>query len=213
MKICSAEFVQSCVSPEDYPRERLPEVAFVGRSNVGKSSAINSLLYRRGLAKVSGTPGKTRTVNFFRVATTDPLLKRFYLVDLPGYGYAKASRSVREQWGPMIERYLTSRPTLQGVVLVVDARGLESSDLATIQWLWHIGHHPAVVGIKVDKLTFSERRPLLMRVRTSLTLSDSDEVVLYSAQSHEGRSELWQVIRRMMGIKGKGVKECTQRFD
>lgn len=201
MKICSAEFIQSCVSPNDYPRERLPEVAFVGRSNVGKSSTINSLLYRKSLAKVSGTPGKTRTVNFFRVATTDPLLKSFYFVDLPGYGYAKAPKLVREQWGPMIQRYLVSRQTLRGIVLVVDARDIEARDLATIHWLRHIGYHPAVVGVKVDKLTFAERRPFLMKIRKNLTLSDSDEVVLYSARSHEGRSELWRVLRRMIGTK------------
>ena len=100
MKINSAEFVLSCVKPEQYPRERLPEVAFAGRSNVGKSSTINSLLNRKKLSKVSVTPGKTQTLNFFRIKIADKVIPQMYFVDLPGYGYAKVSKSVREQWGP-----------------------------------------------------------------------------------------------------------------
>src|SRR5262245_66481171 len=105
MKILAADFIKSCVVPEQFPADRLPEIAVAGRSNVGKSSLINSLLHRRGLAKVSRTPGKTRAINLFLVSTSSPSLPRFYLVDLPGYGFAKVSKSVRAQWGPLIESY------------------------------------------------------------------------------------------------------------
>ena len=135
MKILSAEFIKSCAKPEQFPHDGLPEVAFVGRSNVGKSSLLNSLLHRRKLAKVSRTPGKTCTANFFRLIAGDPVLKRFSWVDLPGYGYAKVAKSVQAQWGPMIEGYLTERPELMGVLLLVDARGVERHDVTTFAWL------------------------------------------------------------------------------
>ena len=122
MKIRSAEFIKSCVSPDQYPKERLPEVALVGRSNVGKSSAINSLLNQKGLAKVGKVPGKTQMINFFRVTTADIGIQQFYLVDLPGYGYAKVPKAVQEKWKPMIEGYLTSRETLRGALVFVDVQ-------------------------------------------------------------------------------------------
>lgn len=198
MKILTAEFVKSCEAPDQFPRDRLPEVAFVGRSNVGKSSLINSLLQRRGLAKVSGTPGKTRLINFFRVATTDPLLPRFYVVDLPGYGYAKVSRSVRAQWGPMIEGYVTQRAELRGLVLLVDARGAERHDATTFAWLREIGREPVVVTTKADKLKRGERRAAEDAIRDALTLTDRDGLVAYSSTTHEGRDALWRAIRAMV---------------
>ncbi|MEK7763470.1 MAG: ribosome biogenesis GTP-binding protein YihA/YsxC, partial [Nitrospirota bacterium] len=105
MKILNAEFIRSCAGPEQFLQSELPEVAFIGRSNVGKSSLINSLLQRKGLAKVSRTPGKTRLVNLFRITSDDPGLARFVVVDLPGYGYAKVSKALRAQWAPLIEQY------------------------------------------------------------------------------------------------------------
>ena len=111
MKILSAEFYKCCVAPDQYPKDRLPEVALVGRSNVGKSSAINSLMHKKGLAKVGKIPGKTQTVNFYRVTTTLSTVKEFFLVDLPGYGYAKVPKSLKLQWKPMIEGYFNSRGT------------------------------------------------------------------------------------------------------
>lgn len=195
MKILTAEFLRSCVGPEDFPKERLPEVAFVGRSNVGKSSLINSLLHRKGLAKVSRTPGKTRAVNFFRVATADPGLRQFYLVDLPGYGYAKASKSVIAQWGPMIERYLTDRPELRSVFLLLDARGTETHDVSTYAWLCDHVCRPVPVLTKTDKLSRRERGAGLAAVRETFRLSEADRCVPYSSVTHEGRDELWQAIR------------------
>ena len=198
MKILSTEFIKSCEKPEQFPHDGLPEVAFVGRSNVGKSSLLNSLLHRRGLARVSRTPGKTCTVNFFRVITSDPLLNRFFWVDLPGYGYAKVSKSVRAQWGPMIEGYLTERPELMGVLLLVDARGVERHDLVTFEWLRTIGHKLVVVATKVDKLSCAKRRGSLVAIRQSLNVPGGTELIPYSSVTHEGRDELWRAIRGLL---------------
>src|SRR2546426_1014207 len=132
MKIVSTEFIRSCDGPEQFPDDRLPEVAFIGRSNVGKSSLINSLLQRKGLAKVSRTPGKTRLVNLFRITSDDPGLARFVVVDLPGYGYAKVSKALRAQWAPLIEQYLDGSEQLRVVVLLVESRVLSEQDRETI---------------------------------------------------------------------------------
>ncbi len=198
MKIVSAEFIRSCDGPEQFPHDRLPEVAFVGRSNVGKSSLINSLLNRKGIAKVSSTPGKTRTINFFQVTTTDPFARRFYVVDLPGYGYAKVAKSVRSHWRPMIERYLTNREPLRGVLLLVDARGTEHHDGTTIQWLQQVGQQPAVVATRLDKLTRGARQASLAAIRETLNLPAATALVPYSSVTHEGRDELWRVIREWL---------------
>ena len=196
MKILSADFVKSCTKPAHYPRERLPEVAFVGRSNVGKSSAINSLLNRKGIAKVSTTPGKTQTLNFFRVLTSDKALPKIFFVDLPGYGYAKASRSVREQWGPMIEHYLRQQAQLFAVVHLIDARGVEEHDVTTLEWLTHLGYHPIVVVTKIDKLSRGRRRPGLSRVCQALGMENREAVLGYSSKTNEGRQELWNAMRQ-----------------
>ncbi len=206
MKILSAEFVKSCVRPDQYPRAHLPEVAFVGRSNVGKSSAINSLLNRKGIAKISTVPGKTQTVNFFRVTTSDKACPELTFVDLPGYGYAKAARSVREQWGPMIERYLTARSQLFAVVQLVDIRVIEERDVTTLAWLTHIGHRPIVVGTKMDKLSRGQRRPGLMRMCQRLGLGEQEDTVGYSSHTHEGRQELWQTVKRRYGQWRQGAR-------
>ncbi|NWF73579.1 MAG: ribosome biogenesis GTP-binding protein YsxC, partial [Nitrospirae bacterium] len=124
MRILTAEFIRSCAGPEQFLKGDLPEVAFIGRSNVGKSSLINSLLQRKGLAKVSRTPGKTRLVNFFRATSDDPGLAQFLVVDLPGYGYAKVSKALRSQWAPLIEQYLSGSEQLRAVVVLVESRVL-----------------------------------------------------------------------------------------
>ena len=198
MNILSAEFLKSCETPDQFPAERLPEIAFVGRSNVGKSSLINSLLRRRGLAKVSGTPGKTRCINYFRVTTGDPRFRAFYVVDLPGYGYAKVSKSVQAQWGPMIQCYLTSREQLCGVVMLVDARGLETHDMSTHAWLQDIGRPSVVVSTKADKLGQRERRASSEGIHEALQLPREAGLVVYSSTTHEGRDELWKAIRDLL---------------
>ena len=195
MKLLSAEFIKSSVSPEQFPADRLPEIAFVGRSNVGKSSLINSLLHRKKLAKVSKTPGKTRAVNFFTVRTSDPKLSMLSLVDLPGYGYAKVSKSMRAQWGPMIEQYLEQRQSLGAVILLIEARVWMPQDVMTVQWVQSLGCGLIIVLTKADKLRQGERASSLAAVRTACGLNPEVPILLYSAETHEGRDALWGEIR------------------
>ena len=195
MKLLSAEFIKSSVSPEQFPADRLPEIAFVGRSNVGKSSLINSLLHRKKLAKVSKTPGKTRAVNFFTVRTSDPKLSMLSLVDLPGYGYAKVSKSMRAQWGPMMEQYLEQRQSLGAVILLIEARVWMPQDVMTVQWVQSLGCGLIIVLTKADKLRQGERASSLAAVRTACGLNPEVPILLYSAETHEGRDALWGEIR------------------
>jgi GTP-binding protein len=195
MKILSAEFIKSCVAPEHFPSGELPEIAFVGRSNVGKSSLINSLLSRRELAKVSRTPGKTRAVNLFLISTSDSNLSQFYLVDLPGYGFAKVSKSERAQWAPLIEAYLGERAAVLGVVLLVESRVVTEQDRQTLAWLRAIGHRPVVVATKADKLKASERVRTLRRTHTEIGLTEGEMLIPYSATTGDGRDRLWGALR------------------
>lgn len=195
MKIMSAEFIKSCMAPEQFPNGDLPEIAFVGRSNVGKSSLINSLLNRRDLAKISRTPGKTRAVNLFHIATSDPHLARFYLVDLPGYGFARVSKSIRAEWGPLIESYLTERAAVLGVVLLVESRVVTEQDCQTLAWLRTIGHRPILVATKADKLKASERVRTLRQTHTELGLLEGETLIPYSATTGDGRDRLWAALR------------------
>jgi GTP-binding protein len=198
MKILSAEFVKSCDRPDQFPQDRLPAVAFIGRSNVGKSSLINSLLRRKGLARVSRTPGKTQLINIFLVTTDDPRIRKFYAVDLPGYGYAKVSKTVRAGWQPMIEQYLTGHEDLRGVMLLVDSRGTERQDAEAVAWLIRSGIPVLLVATKSDKLTRNERAGCLAALRDAFGLPEEADVVAYSSVTHEGRDELWQAIRKIL---------------
>jgi GTP-binding protein len=193
VKILKAEFIRSCAGSEQFPTGPSPEIAVVGRSNVGKSSLINSLLQRKGLAKVSRTPGKTRAINLFAVATDDPQLPRFVLADLPGYGYAKVSKSERARWAPLIEQYLGRRHQICTVVMLVESRVLGHQDCETVLWLRAIGYDPVVVATKADKLKASERTAALRRLEESLALSDG--VTAYSSMTGEGRERLWSVLK------------------
>jgi GTP-binding protein len=195
MRIISAEFIRSCAGPEQFLNSDLPEIAFIGRSNVGKSSLINSLLQRKGLAKVSRTPGKTRLINLFRIACDDPGLARFVVVDLPGYGYAKVSKSLRAQWAPLIEQYLGGSDQLRAVVVLVESRVLSEQDRDTIAWLLSIGRPPIVVATKVDKLKMSERVGALRRLQEGLGLVEVGSVIPYSSVTGEGRERLWAVLK------------------
>lgn len=192
MKILMAEFLGSAVSPAQYPRHPLPEVAFAGRSNVGKSSLINALVQRRGLAKTSATPGKTQVINFFLVN------QRFLLVDLPGYGYARVPPEVQARWRPMIETYLQQRQTLQGVVHIVDIRHPPTAqDQQLRAWLLSRGVPVVTVATKADKLTSGQRARQVQVVRQELGLTVDEPLCLFSAHSREGRVPLWQ---SLMGL-------------
>jgi GTP-binding protein len=195
MRITSAEFVTSAVTPGQYPVDVGPEVAFVGRSNVGKSSLINTLLNRRGLAKTSGTPGKTRTINFFRVNG------KLGFVDLPGYGFAQVSRTERTAWGPMVEQFFRTRQRLEGVVHLLDVRHAPTAeDQQTRAWLLQWQRPLLVVATKVDKIGRPQRSSHLKPIVERLSLDADAPIQVFSAQTGEGREEIWEWIRQLTGV-------------
>ncbi|MBI3812666.1 MAG: YihA family ribosome biogenesis GTP-binding protein [Nitrospirae bacterium] len=192
MKIVKAEFVKSCVELSDCPKDDLPEIAVVGRSNVGKSSLLNCLLQRKGLAKTSSTPGKTRLINFFRVALgLNPPLT-FYIVDLPGYGYAKASMTQREEWGGMVEDFLAHRPSLRGLVVLLDIRREPSPlDEQLLLWIQSYKIPVILVATKSDQLPRSRQSAALQHVHASLPPSAENQgILLFSSKTGQGREDL-----------------------
>lgn len=194
MRIVGAEFTRSCVAVEQFPADQGVEFAIVGRSNVGKSSLINRLVQQKRLAHVSRTPGKTQAVNFFDLQTTDRAFSPFRMVDLPGYGYARVSKALRAQWGPLIHRYLHERRSLACLLFLIDARGSEPTDVATFEWLRSVNLPVIVVLTKIDKLKRGERRACEEAVRETFALTGADPVILWSSVTGEGRIGLWQAI-------------------
>jgi len=189
MDIKQSEFVKSAVTPNQYVEHDSYEIAFVGRSNVGKSSLINSLTNRRKLAKVSGTPGRTRLINFFLINNL------MYFVDLPGYGYAKVSKVEKAKWGPFIEAYLNNRPQLKKVVLLVDSRHKPTGDdLMMYEWIKHYGYQVIVVATKSDKLTKNELAKSSKLIKETLNLAGEDKLLFYSSVTKKGREELLDII-------------------
>ena len=183
MKISSAEFIKSAFEKAHWTVDGRPEIAFLGRSNVGKSSLINSLLLRKGLARTSNTPGRTQSINFFLINET------FYFTDLPGYGYARVSKVMRADWGKMAEEYLAERSELAMCVQLIDARHKPTPlDLQLNEWLVHYGKPHIVAATKADKLTNNELRKSL--AETTNILSGA-KIVAYSATTGRGRDELW----------------------
>ena len=194
MRITAAEFVTSAVIPAQYPADVGPEVAFVGRSNVGKSSLINTLLNRRGLAKTSSTPGKTRTINFFRVNG------RLGFVDLPGYGFAQVSRAERAAWGPMVAQFFQMRQGLKGVVQLIDVRHPPTAeDQRTRAWLLQWQRPLLTVATKVDKIGRPQRPSHLKQIAETLHLDAASPIVAFSAQTGEGREKLLEWISGVTG--------------
>jgi GTP-binding protein len=195
MRITAAEFVTSAVTPAQYPTDFGPEVAFVGRSNVGKSSLINTLLNRRGLAKTSSTPGKTRTINFFRING------KLGFVDLPGYGFAQVSRAERATWGPMVGQFFQMRQELQGVVQLIDVRHAPTAeDQRTRDWLLQWQRPLLVVATKVDKISRSQRPSHLKQIAETLNLEAEAPVIVFSAQTGEGKERIWSWINEVAGL-------------
>ncbi|MCH6579619.1 MAG: YihA family ribosome biogenesis GTP-binding protein [Nitrospinae bacterium] len=193
MKIISAEFMISAVSAEQYPRASLPEVAFVGRSNVGKSSLINSLLNRKKLVKISGTPGKTQMINFFDVN------HELVFADLPGYGFAKVPKSVQKKWQDLVEQYLLKRDNLRTVVLILDIRRKPTDlDLHMQEWLEQYQVDTILVATKTDKLSQAEQSKQLKQIRAAFLEGADKELVAYSSKNQKGRKELWKLLLQRM---------------
>ena len=192
MHVKTAEFVTSAVKPGQYPEAELPEIAFAGRSNVGKSSLINTLVNRKRLVKTSATPGRTQLINFFIVN------QAFYLVDLPGYGYARVPAAVKKKWGPMIEGYLKERSNLKAVTLILDIRrnpGVEERNF--IDWLQAYNIPVILVLTKADKLSKNKRNQQVPRICEALGVGRG-QVTLFSAKSRLGKETLWQQIAALV---------------
>jgi GTP-binding protein len=189
MIIKQAEFAASCANWNQLPEDELPEIALAGRSNVGKSSLINRMLNRKQLARTSSVPGKTRTLNFYRING------ELYFVDFPGYGYAKTSRGERRKWGKLIERYLLERKQLKLLLLLIDIRHPPTrDDQAMYEWAVHHGIPVCLVATKADKISRSRQQQHTAQIRKTLQISGEVPVIPFSSETGAGREELWERI-------------------
>ena len=194
MVIKSAVLDIVCGITSKIPDTGLPEVAFAGKSNVGKSSLINGLMNRKALARTSAQPGKTQTINFYKI--NDEL----DLVDLPGYGYARVTPAEKEKWGKMIENYLHTSHSLKAVFLLIDIRHDPSAnDRQMYDWILHNGYEPIIIAKKLDKLTRSQVQKNLKAIREGLQLRKGTTVIPYSAETKQGRDEIWELIESLTG--------------
>lgn len=193
MIIKKVDLAAVAVKPQQYPQDAMKEIALVGRSNVGKSSLINTLLNRKKMARVSGNPGKTRTINFYQINDT------FRIVDLPGYGYAKVSRSISEEWGPMMEAYLAKRENLLKVVQLVDIRHEPSKqDVQMYEWLRYYGLEGVVVATKADKVSRNEMSKNISVIRKTLGMESEDVIIPISALKKTGGEDLLAVFEAIL---------------
>lgn len=182
-----------CGITSTLPKNQVPEIAFAGKSNVGKSSLINALLNRKALARTSASPGKTQTINFYNVN------HEMYLVDLPGYGYAKVSQSVKEQWGKLIERYLHQSKQLKAVFLLIDIRHDPSeNDRTMYNWILHNGYQPIIIATKADKIKRSQLQKQLKAIKEGLQVVPGSVVIPFSAQTKQGREEIWELAEKLL---------------
>jgi len=189
MIVNNVELKAVTASKKQYPDDGKPEIALVGKSNVGKSTLINNMINRKALARTSKTPGKTRTINFYQV---EELL---YLVDLPGYGYAKAPDSEIQKWGTMMEEYLDKREELKGILLLIDSRHEPSKhDRMMFDWIKYFDYDVNIVLTKVDKLTRNQLAKNIAMIKKSLGLSKDDKLIPFSSLAKVGREELWELI-------------------
>lgn len=191
MKITKAEIVISAVSEKQYPDDNLPEIALAGRSNVGKSSFINRLINRKNLARTSSKPGKTQTLNFYRINDA------FHFVDVPGYGYAKVSKREREKWGKMMEEYFTKRSTLKLAILVVDIRHKPTEDdVMMYDFLKYYDMKVLVIATKLDKIPKNKRQQHLQQVIRTLELEQEDTIIPFSAETGDGKDATWNFLQQ-----------------
>lgn len=193
MNVTDVDLVMSAVDPKQYPKTGYPEIGFLGRSNVGKSSLTNVLINRRDYAHTSGQPGKTQTLNFYEVN------RSLYFVDVPGYGYAKVSKTEREKWANMIETYLTQRETLHGVISLIDGRHEPTEfDLQMRDWLEYYNIPVLYVATKVDKIPKSKFKHQETVLRNKLQLRPDEELVMFSAKTKVGKDQIWNWIEKQI---------------
>lgn len=191
MIIRSMNLETVCGVTSNLPENELPEIAFAGKSNVGKSSLINAMLNRKALARVSATPGKTQTINFYNIN------EQMYLVDLPGYGYAKVSEKEKIQWGKLIERYLHGSVQLKAVFLLIDIRHAPSAnDKLMYDWIVANGYHPIIIATKLDKIKRSQTAKNIKAIKEGLALIPGTQVIPFSSSTKQGRDEVWELIEK-----------------
>ena len=206
MKIRNASLETVCGASSPLPDTACPQVAFAGKSNVGKSSLINALMNRKNLARTSSQPGKTRTINFYHVdalspreGTAEEVPLEVFLVDLPGYGYAQVSREVKESWGHMIERYLQRSENLRMVFLLVDIRHAPSeNDRVMYRWILEQGWRPVILATKLDKLKRSQVQKQLREIREGLQMEKGGVIIPFSAETKDGREKIWEMITQVL---------------
>lgn len=201
MKVNNVSLAAVGVKMSQYPDDGKPEIAFAGKSNVGKSTLINAMIGRKALARTSSQPGKTRTINFYNVEDI------LYFVDLPGYGYAKAPRTEIEKWGKMIEEYLNNRETLRGIVMLVDIRHEPGeNDRLMYDWLKHYGYDIIIAATKKDKIKRSQIQKQLSLIKNTLKLAPEDRLIAFSGETKDGVEELWEELEKLIGYEKTEVK-------
>lgn len=194
MKIRSLELETVCGITSRLPDNILPEIAFAGKSNVGKSSLINGLLNRKSFARTSSQPGKTQTINFYNINNF------MYCVDLPGYGFAKVSKEIQEKWGRMIENYLHKSKVLKAVFLLIDIRHEPSeNDVNMYRWILSNGYKPIIIATKLDKINRSQVQKHIKLIRAKLETNNNTVIIPFSAETKQGRNEIWELIDEMTG--------------
>ena len=202
MIIKQAELETVCGITSKLPDNQFPEVAFAGKSNVGKSSLINGLLNRKSLARTSSQPGKTQTINFYKVN------QELYLVDLPGYGYAKVSNEIKAKWGRMIENYLHGSKQLKAVFLLIDIRHEPSAnDKIMYEWMVYQGFHPIIIATKADKVKRSQLQKQLKVIRLGLNTEKGAILIPFSAETKQGRDEIWNLVDQILASSGETDEE------
>jgi GTP-binding protein len=200
----NVEFLTSAFKEGQYPPPDRPEIAFAGRSNVGKSSLINVLLNRKKLARTSATPGRTQSINFFRFGDS------LYLVDLPGYGFAKVPVSVRRSWQEMVENYLKARATLKAVVVILDIRRVPATgDMELLRWLHHYRIHPVIVLTKADKVSRQQASKRAGLIQKELSEMSPDDLIVFSAKTRQGKEAIWKQIRACAGLLKPDTQQHT----
>ena len=198
MNVNNVSLETVCGITSTLPENNLPEFAFAGKSNVGKSSLINALINRKALARTSAQPGKTQTINFYNVE------EQLYFVDLPGYGYAKVSQEIKEKWGKMIERYLKKSKQLKLVFLLIDIRHEPSAnDKNMYEWIEYNGFEPIIIATKLDKINRSQVAKHVKMLRTGLGLKKETVLIPFSAETKQGKEEIWSVIESYLSVEGE----------
>ena len=197
-----------CGITSTLPDNKYPEIAFAGKSNVGKSSLINGLLNRKSLARTSATPGKTQTINFYNVND------EMYLVDLPGYGYAKVSEAEKIKWGQLIERYLHNSKQLKAVFLLIDIRHEPSAnDRMMYDWIVEMGYNPIIIATKLDKIKRSQIQKQVKLIKTTLNLVPGTVVIPFSSTTKQGRDEIWELVEDNFLEREEVVEETTEEVE